>query len=236
MSTPRNNRPGAGPGRGKPRSRTGVKSAALQTGKPDETPEDRAPVRGGGVITRRAIAVIVVAALLLISYGSSLRIWLETEQENATNRAAIQRSEQRIAELNADLARWDDPDYVRAQARDRLGWVMPGDTGYRVLGPNGEPIGTQLDKPGSDPAAPDSGQWWQRMWRSVEAADRPVPTPGTTPTPTAEPKPPITDGTRTPKPTVSPTPKRTPTPSKSPTPSRTPTPSKTPTATNTGER
>lgn len=191
-----------------------------------------APVTPRPGITRRAVALIVVVLILVMSYASSLRIWIATEQENAENRAAIERSQARIDELNADLTRWDDPDYVRAQARDRLGWVMPGETGYRVIGPDGKPIGTQLQRPEVDAGAPVPSTWWERVFGSLEAADEPAPVPGV-PEPTPSPRPPITDGTRTP--TASPTPKRTPTPTRTPSPlptrSKTPTPSATPSPT-----
>lgn len=195
-------------------------------GETSGTATSAGPARGG--ITRRAVALVVVVVMLLISYGSSLRIWVETEQANAANRESIARSQQRIDELNADLARWDDPDYVRTQARERLGWVIPGETGYRVLGANGEPVGQQLDRPGFDPAAPVPRSWWERLWGSVQAADEPTPDPAA-PAPTPEPKPPLTDGTRTPKPSATPTPKRT--PSATATPRRTPTATPTATAT-----
>lgn len=194
-----------------------------------------------GVFTRRAVALIVVVLMLLLSYASSLRIWITTEQEMAANRAAIQESQERINELNGELARWENPDYVRAQARERLGWVMPGDTGYRVLDAEGKPLGTQLDPLGDDPGAPQPQQWWQRVWRSVEAADKPAPSPGA-PGSTPTTKPPLTDGTRTPTPTPTPTPTSTPrttatpsatarsTPSPTATPTRTPTPAAPPTA------
>lgn len=205
--------------------------------RPDPESEDKA---GGqrGVFTRRAVALIVVVLMLLLSYASSLRIWITTEQEMAANRAAIHESEQRINELNAELARWDNPDYVRAQARERLGWVMPGDTGYRVLDADGKPLGTRLDPVGEDPGAPQPQQWWQRVWRSVEAADKPAPSPGA-PDATPSTKPPLTDGTHTPTPSPTPTPTPKPTPRTTATPFGTPrsspsptvTPRRTPTAT-----
>lgn len=197
-SSPRTNRPGSRPGRRRSRARTGSRPASLRTTRPEaDQDDDRGAQRG--VFTRRAVALTVVVLMLLLSYASSLRIWITTEQEMAANRAAIQKSQQQIDELNAKLARWEDPDYVRAQARERLGWVMPGETGYRVVGPDGEPFGTHLDPSGADPGAPVPQQWWQRVWRSVEAADQPAPSPGA-PGSTPTPKPPLTDGTRTPTP------------------------------------
>lgn len=171
------------------------------------------------------MALVVVVLLLLMSYGSSLRIWVETEQANAANRESMERSQERIDALNADLARWDDPDYVRAQARERLGWVMPGDTGYRVIDQNDQPVGRQLDRPGYDPGVQVETVWWQRLWGSIQAADEQAPGPGS-PEATEPPKPPLTDGTRTPTPSPTPTPRKTATPRKSASPTATATPTR----------
>lgn len=37
----------------------------------------------------------------------------------------------------AEIKRWDDPAYIKQQARDRVSMLMPGETGYWVYGANG---------------------------------------------------------------------------------------------------
>ena len=39
----------------------------------------------------------------------------------------------RLASVKAQRARWNDPSYVRSQVRDRLYYVMPGETSYLIL-------------------------------------------------------------------------------------------------------
>lgn len=161
--------------------------------------------RGLG-ITRRAIALFVVLAILAISYASSLRIYLDTERANAANQQSIEASQQRIDELNTELARWDDPDYVRAQARERLGWVQPGDTGYRAIGPDGKPYGHQIDTVGSTPTNEPPAQWWAKMWGSLRTADEPAPVPE----PVNKPEPPPITISGAPPITPTPTPTKKP--------------------------
>ncbi|GAB3699421.1 FtsB family cell division protein [Mariniluteicoccus flavus] len=206
-STPRTSRPGAGPGRGKPRPRSVAREQATPTVTAERVPEGSADEQPRGIgVTRRAVILIAVLAFLLLSYAGSLRIYLDTERQNAENAQTIQRSQAHIDELNAKLRRWDDPDFVRAQARERLGWVMPGEIGYRVIGPDGKPVGTRIE-PMPNEAAPPQRQWWQRMWGAIRTADTPVPPPTAAPTPTAaSERPPLTDGTRTPAPKKTPTP------------------------------
>jgi hypothetical protein len=118
----------------------------------------------------------VVLLILTISYATSLRIYFAQAHEIASTQAEIAQRQQRIEDLQAEVRRWEDPDYVRTQARERLGWVVPGETGYRVVGADGKPLGggseiTAQNKPeGPAPAA-----WWSKLWGSVEAADKPAP-------------------------------------------------------------
>jgi len=92
-------------------------------------------------LTGRAISLAVVLLVLVISYASSLRIYVAQSQEIAATKAEIAQRSQRIAELQAEQARWDDPAYVKIQARDRLGWVVPGEVGYVVVDQAGKPVG-----------------------------------------------------------------------------------------------
>lgn len=141
-------------------------------------------------LTTRAIALGVVFLLLTISYASSLRVFFDQKREIAATEAEISQRQDHIEDLQSELERWKDPAYVRAQARERLGWVVPGEVGYRVVGPDGKPIvpGAEVEaKQGSD--AKDT--WWQKLEGSVRAADGPAPAEGDaqpTEEPTAPPR------------------------------------------------
>ena len=132
----------------------------------------------------------MVLLLLTISYASSLRVFFEQRQEIAATEAEIAAHEQNISDLEAELKRWEDPEYVKAQARERLGWVVPGEKGYRVVGRDGKPL-----VPGAE-VEPEGGgdkptTWWEKLGGSMEAADGPRPArpdPSAPPEPTAPPK------------------------------------------------
>lgn len=127
-------------------------------------------------LTARALALVVVVLVLTISYATSLRIYFSQAHEIATTKAQIADSQAAIGDLQGQIGRWNDPAYVAAQARERLGWLVPGETGYTVVGADGKPLGGGLSLDSS--ATPDPGQaqtmWWDRMWGSVAAADKPV--------------------------------------------------------------
>jgi cell division protein FtsB len=172
---------GPGPGRGKPRARSQARkpSSSVRTPKA-ETPrpgESAAPLlRRGSSLTARAIALAVVLLILTISYATSLRIYFAQAHEIASTSAEISERQQRIRELQGELARWGDETYVQTQARERLGWVVPGEIGYTVVGADGKPLGGGAKitaETAPDEAAQDA--WWSKLWGSVQAADRPAP-------------------------------------------------------------
>ena len=126
----------------------------------------------------------MVLLILTISYASSLRIYFAQAHEIAATKAEIANRQQRISDLESEVARWDRPDYVRTQARERLGWVVPGETGYKVVDANGKPLGggAEITSDTPEPQKPQDA-WWDKLWGSVEAADQPAPVK-------AKPKPP----------------------------------------------
>ena len=145
-------------------------------------------------LTARALALVVVVLVLTISYATSLRIYFSQAHEIASTKAQIAQSQAAIDDLQGQLARWDDPAYVTAQARERLGWLVPGETGYTVVGADGKPLGGGLTLDSSATVDPEQAQpmWWDRMWGSVAAADKPAPAkvnPGKRPPVTADSKP-----------------------------------------------
>jgi hypothetical protein len=109
--------------------------------------------------------------VLVISYASTLRAWLAQRDEIDAARAELVATRERVAQLSEDQERWKDPAFARAEARERLGWVLPGEVHYQVLGDDGRPIGNEvsLDDPPAK-AEPLPTDWYSTVWGSVQAA------------------------------------------------------------------
>jgi cell division protein FtsB len=120
--------------------------------------------------------LLLVLAVLAVSYASSARAWLRQRNEIADLTAQINASQAAIDDLQQEKRRWDDPAYIKQQAHERFGWVMPGETGYRVIGDDGKTIGSDGSEL-ADPVAPapaDDSEWWRNAWLSVvDAGDPP---------------------------------------------------------------
>lgn len=125
-------------------------------------------------LTGRAAVLVLVVAVLVVSFASSLKAYLQQRDHIDTMRAQIAQRTQAIEELESEKKRWKDPAYVEQQARQRFGYVMPGETAYVALDADGNRI-----QPESELTAPDAvgshqpKAWWEDAWASVELAGDP---------------------------------------------------------------
>ncbi|WP_251856459.1 septum formation initiator family protein [Herbiconiux sp. L3-i23] len=77
--------------------------------------------------------VLVILVLFIVVLAPGLRTLLEQRQQIADLQAAVDQQQQNVEDLREQRARWDDPAYIRAQARDRLFYVMPGEYPYLII-------------------------------------------------------------------------------------------------------
>ena len=125
-------------------------------------------------LTGRAAVLVLVVAVLTVSYASSLRAYLEQRSHINELKTQIAQHEANIDVLEDEKTRWADPAYVEQQARERLGYVLPGEKTYLVLGEDGLPLEPQaeLEDPTTVFAATPT-PWWDDAWASVELAGDP---------------------------------------------------------------
>ena len=125
-------------------------------------------------LTGRSLILVLVVAVLAVSYASSMKAYLQQRTHIAELKEQIAARSASIDALEREKRRWDDEAYVRAQARERFGYLMPGETAYVVLDEDGEPLEarSELNDPGQvlrEPPKP----WWDDAWESVELAGNP---------------------------------------------------------------
>jgi hypothetical protein len=118
---------------------------------------------------------VLVLALLMMSYASSMRAYLQQRSHIAELRASIARNQVAVDRLNREKKRWHDPAYVQSVAHQRFGWVLPGEIGFQVLDDNGKPM-DHTDSLSAPSSVADRTRplWWQSAWGSVIAAGKPV--------------------------------------------------------------
>ncbi|WP_170115008.1 FtsB family cell division protein [Bifidobacterium callitrichidarum] len=79
-------------------------------------------------------------------------------------------------ELENDIKRWNDKAYITAQARERLGFVFPGEQAVRVLHPEAV-TGTETGTDSSDSSSSSDKNvlpWYSELSYAFKKADEPV--------------------------------------------------------------
>lgn len=128
---------------------------------------------GGSRLTGRAAVLLLVMLVLLISYASSLRAWLQQREDTAEATAEIAEAQQSIDQLERERERLDDPAYIKTLARERFGWLMPGETGYTTLDADGgvsDGEGSLTDPTEKGDDASSEREWFVEVWGSVRSA------------------------------------------------------------------
>lgn len=110
---------------------------------------------------------LIVAALLVLA--APLKTLVEQRQQIAQLEASLAEAQDAVDELNEEVARWEDPAYIEAQARERLYYILPGDVSYLVVGqPSGTGSADQL--PISDEIQTTQIDWLGGLLASAYAA------------------------------------------------------------------
>jgi hypothetical protein len=109
--------------------------------------------------------LLVVVAALALAYAYPLRVYLAQQAEIDRLVNSQEQQRQRIAALTEALSKWDDDEYVIAQARWRLKYVRPGEVAYIVVDDQGSP-GSAGRRP-----ATGTGSWVGQVWSTIQAAD-----------------------------------------------------------------
>lgn len=125
-------------------------------------------------LTSRATVLVLIVAVLVVSYASSAKAYLQQRHEIRDTQTEITQKQAHIASLQDQVDRWNDPAYVAIQARERFGYVMPGQTAYVALDANGHKIAptAELGKPvTATPGTPTA--WWTTVWGSDKLAGNP---------------------------------------------------------------
>ncbi|MGK2880736.1 MAG: septum formation initiator family protein [Mycobacterium sp.] len=195
-------RPGGGGGSTK--GRPGASRSARREAKPADAGEGTAPEQGVepppviepiresiaaaveqqseqrlGSAARRAAILAAVVCVLTLTIAGPVRTYFAQRTEMEQLEATEVMLREQIAELEQQKTKLADPVFIAAQARERLGFVMPGDIPYQV----------QLPPSDDAPAAPETraeavangDPWYTSLWHTIADAPHnlpPAPVPG----------------------------------------------------------
>ncbi|MFG1776138.1 septum formation initiator family protein [Micromonospora sp. NPDC049051] len=121
-------------------------------------------------LTGRATVLFAVLIALALAYTYPVRVYLDQQADIERMEASQAAQRKAIEELSERAAKWQDPEYIKIQARERFFMGPPGETLLVVLS---DPEGAARDAGSSAaPSAPATpATWYDTLWSSVQAAN-----------------------------------------------------------------
>ena len=140
-----------------------------------------------GFTARRAAIMAAVICVLTLTIAGPVRTYFAQRTEMKQLAASEASLRDQISELESQKAKLADPVYIAAQARERLGFVKPGDIPYQVQLPAGSLAPSEVN-PGQQ-AVRSNDPWYTALWHTI--ADTPHGPPAAAPAPAPEPGAPV---------------------------------------------
>lgn len=146
-----------------------------------------------GFSARRAAILAAVVCVLTLTIAGPVRTYFAQRTEMKQLAATEESLRAQIADLQQQKDKLADPVFIAAQARERLGFVMPGDIPYQVQLP---PSAVLPPSPDGQPAATASNYpWYTALWKTIADAPHGAPPPVVGAVPPADvPPPPLPPG------------------------------------------
>ena len=115
-------------------------------------------------LTGRAALLALVLCSLIVALAYPMRQYVSQRADIADLEREKQQAAERVEQLRDLKARWQDDAYAEQQIRQRLHYVMPGETGYIVIDPDAAKQ-SRADRGSSD------RPWYSNVWDGIDKAD-----------------------------------------------------------------
>lgn len=136
----------------------------------------------------RLLVMLLTMGVATVLLAPNVHTFLTQRTEIAQLQDDIAARQAQQEAYAAEIKRWDDPAYIKQQARDRVSMLMPGETGYWVYGANGtEAVEDSVDAAKAAAAQATTAKkateittepWVDGLWDAVKkSAEVQVPAP-----------------------------------------------------------
>lgn len=115
-------------------------------------------------LTGRAALLALVLCTLVVALAYPIRQYVSQRAEIADLQREQAQAAARVEKLRDLKARWQDDAYAEQQIRQRLHYVMPGETGFVVVDPDA------AKQSRTDLGAADR-PWYANVWDGVDKSD-----------------------------------------------------------------
>ena len=117
----------------------------------------------------RALAFIVIIFILTLAITPPVKHYFTQRAQIKALESQLSADNVALQKAREELLRWQDPEYIKSQARERLHFVLPGERQYIVV--DGSTTPTQENTTEIASALTDGQPWYARLIASISETD-----------------------------------------------------------------
>ncbi|WJZ02176.1 FtsB family cell division protein [Corynebacterium freiburgense] len=112
--------------------------------------------------------LIAVSIVVLVMIGMPLRNYFQQRSDIARVQASIEAKEAEKQALLAELEKYESEEFIKEQARIRLGVIEPGETAFRIISPE-----LKADSSTGQNAVQDVSDepWYDVLWEAISLTE-----------------------------------------------------------------
>ena len=119
----------------------------------------------------RTLAIAAIFFALALFLAPPIKNYFTQRAQISALNAQLTGDYEALEEARKQLTLWQDPNYIKSQARERLHFVMPGERQYIVTGEGIDDEGTDNSKAALS-ALPEGEPWYTRLIASITEAGK----------------------------------------------------------------
>lgn len=118
--------------------------------------------------SHRAFTVFIILFALALTIAPPIKHYFIQRAQINSLRAQLHANDKALIAARKELLLWQDPEYIKSQARERLHFVLPGERQYIVTESEGQ--GNSTDGTQVANNMPDGQPWYTRLVASITEA------------------------------------------------------------------
>jgi cell division protein FtsB len=115
--------------------------------------------------SNRVLALSAILFILALTIAPPVKHYFTQRAQISALKSQLSADNSALQKARQELLLWQDPEYIKTQARERLHFVLPGERQYIVV--EGENPGSQQNTTKIASALTDGQPWYARLIASI---------------------------------------------------------------------
>jgi cell division protein FtsB len=115
--------------------------------------------------SNRVLALSAIFFVLALTIAPPVKHYFTQRAQISALKAQLSADNSALQKAREELLLWQDPEYIKSQARERLHFVLPGERQYIVT--QGDSIGNQPSSTKIASSLADGQPWYSRLIASI---------------------------------------------------------------------